>query len=162
LEEVLVDDLDRKGKVGSQLEGELKAQLLAFFWTNIDVFAWSHEDMSGIDPFVMVHKLNVDPDYRPAKHKRRSYTPERNEAAAEEVEKLLQAGFMPEVCYSNWLANIVIVKKSNGKWRMCVDFTNLNKACSKDGFPLPRINLLVDSTSGHELLSFMNALLGYN
>lgn len=64
--------------------------------------------------------------------------------------------------YPEWLANVVLVKKSNGKWRMCVDFTDLNKACPKDNFPLPRIDLLVDSTAGHELLSFMDAFSGYN
>jgi hypothetical protein len=73
---------------------------------------------------------------------------------------LLKAGFIREVDY--WLANVVLVKKSNGKWRMCVDFTDLNKACPKDSFPLPRIDLLVDSTAGHELLSFMDAFSGYN
>ena len=61
-----------------------------------------------------------------------------------------------------WLANVVMVKKLNGKWRMCIDFTNLNKACLKDSFPLPRIDQLVDSTVEHELLSFMDAFSGYN
>jgi len=74
----------------------------------------------------------------------------------------LKARFIREVDYPEWLANVVLVKKSNGKWRMCVDFTDLNKACPKDSFPLPRIDLLVDSTSGHELLSFMDAFSGYN
>jgi hypothetical protein len=78
------------------------------------------------------------------------------------VEKLLKAGFIREVDYPEWLANVVLVKKSNGKWRMCVDFTDLNKACPNDSFPLPQIDLLVDSTAGHELLSFMDALSGYN
>uniref|UniRef100_A0A2N9HN36 RNase H type-1 domain-containing protein n=1 Tax=Fagus sylvatica TaxID=28930 RepID=A0A2N9HN36_FAGSY len=71
-------------------------------------------------------------------------------------------GFIREVYYPNWLANVVMVKKSNGKWRMCVDFTDLNKACLKDSFPLPRINRLVDSTAGHRLLTFMDAFSGYN
>ena len=80
----------------------------------------------------------------------------------EEVEKLLTAGFIREVYYPKWLANVVMVKKSNGKWRMCVDFTNLNNACPKDSFPLPRIGQLVDSTASHELLTFMDAFSGYN
>ena len=67
-----------------------------------------------------------------------------------------------EVYYPEWLANVVMVKKANGKWRMCVDFTNLNSACPKDNFPLPRIDQLVDSTAGHKLLTFMNAFFGYN
>ena len=80
----------------------------------------------------------------------------------EEVEKLLTTGFIQEVYYPKWLANVVMVKKSNGKWRMCVDFTDLNNACPKDSFPLPRIDQLFDSTVGHELLTFMDAFLGYN
>ena len=64
--------------------------------------------------------------------------------------------------YPEWLANVVLVKKTNGKWRLCIDFTDVNRACPKDSFPLPRINLIVDATAGHELLSFMDAFSGYN
>ena len=91
-----------------------------------------------------------------------SVAPKRNKAVMEEVEKLLAAGFIREVYYPKWLANVVMVKKSNGKWKMCVDFTDLNNACTKDSFPLPRIDQLVDSTAGHELLTFMDAFSGYN
>ena len=70
--------------------------------------------------------------------------------------------FIWEVYYPNWLANLVIVKKANGKWRMCVDFTDLNKACLKDSYPLSRIDQLVDSTASHKLLSFMDAFSCYN
>ena len=80
----------------------------------------------------------------------------------DEVNKLLAADFIRKVYYPDWLANIVLVKKANGKWRMCVDFTDLNKACPKDSFPLPRIDQLVDSTIGHKLLTFMDAFSGYN
>ena len=80
----------------------------------------------------------------------------------EEVEKLLAAVFIREVYYPEWLANVVMVKKSNWKWCMCVDFTDLNCAYPKDSFPLPRIDQLVDSTAGHELLIFMDAFSGYN
>ena len=64
--------------------------------------------------------------------------------------------------YPDWLVNVILVKKANGKWRMCVDFTNLNKACPKDSFPLPMIDQLVDSIAGHKLLTFMDAFSGYN
>ena len=80
----------------------------------------------------------------------------------DEVNKLLAANFIREVYYSEWLANVVMVKKANGNWRMCVDFTDLNNACSKDSFLLPRIDQLVDSTSGHKLLTFMDAFSRYN
>ena len=75
---------------------------------------------------------------------------------------MLLAGFICEVYYPEWLANVILVKKANGKWRMCVDFTDLNKACPKDSFPIPRVDLLVDSTSEHKLLAFMDAFSGYN
>ena len=87
---------------------------------------------------------------------------ERYQALKNEVENLLACGFIKESFYPSWLANPVLVKKPNGKWRTCVDFTNLNKACLKDSFPLPRIDQLVDATSGNQLLSFMDAYSGYN
>ena len=87
---------------------------------------------------------------------------EGDNAIKEEVHKLVTAEFIREVYYPDWLANIVMVKKANGKWRMCVDFTDLNKACPKDSYPLLRMDQLVDSTAGHQLLSFMDGFLGYN
>ena len=87
---------------------------------------------------------------------------ERDKAITEEVRKLLEASFIRDVYYPDWLANMVMVKKSNGKWRMCVDFMDLNRACPKDSYPFPRIDTLVDSTARHELLSFMDAFSGYN
>ena len=90
------------------------------------------------------------------------FAQERDKAIAKEVKKLLEVGFIQEVYYLDWLANIVMVKKANGKWRMCVDFTDLNRVCPKDNYPLPRIDTLVDSMARHELLSFMDAVSGYN
>ena len=71
-------------------------------------------------------------------------------------------GFIKEVYYLDWLANVVMVRKADGKWRMSIDFTDLNKACPKDSYPLPRVDILVDSTAQHQLLSFMDAFSGYN
>ena len=118
--------------------------------------------MSGIDHAIITHKLNTNPSFKPIKQKHMSFPPERQKAINEEVSKLLQAGAIREVEYSEWLANVVLVKKANGKWRFCIDFTDINKACPKDSFPLPRIDLIVDATAGHELLSFMDAFSGYN
>jgi len=74
--------------------------------------------------------------------------------------KLKKAGAINEVFYPKWLANTVVVKKKSGKWRVCVDFTNLNKACLKDPFPMPRIDQLVDATAGHPWMSFSNSFQG--
>ena len=90
------------------------------------------------------------------------FAPERDNAIKDEVQKLMAAKFIREVYHPDWLANVVMVKKANGKRRMCVDFTDLNKACPKDCYPLPHIDQLVDSTAGHKLLSFMDTFSGYN
>ncbi|XP_059664260.1 uncharacterized protein LOC132310035 [Cornus florida] len=118
--------------------------------------------MPGIDPTIMEHRLNVNPDFKPVRQKRSTFIPERNQAISEEVKKLLKVDFIHEVYYPDWLENVVLVKKANGKWRLYVDFTDLNKACPNDSFPLPRIDMLVEGTAGYELLSFMDAYFGYN
>nr|AAN09865.1 putative polyprotein [Oryza sativa Japonica Group] len=93
---------------------------------------------------------------------KKRFAPDRKQAIREELDELLKAGFIREVLHPEWLANPVMVRKANGKWRICVDFTDLNKACPKDHFPLPRIDQLVDSTAGCELLSFLDAYSGYH
>ncbi|KAL0319648.1 UNVERIFIED_CONTAM: Transposon Ty3-G Gag-Pol polyprotein [Sesamum radiatum] len=85
---------------------------------------------------------------------------ERNDIIRKEVEKLLVAGHIRPVQYPEWLANVVLVPKPNKKWRMCIDFTDLNRACPKDSYPLPRIDALVDSTAGCEMMSFLDAFQG--
>ena len=118
--------------------------------------------MPGIDRKIIQHHFNVNLESKHVQQKQRIFALEHNKAITKEIEKLLEAGFIREVFYLDWLANMVMVKKSNGKWRMCVDFIDLNKAYLKDSFPLLRINQLVDSTIGHKLLSFMDAFSGYN
>ena len=164
LYEVNIDssDLAKVIKIGSCLDNNTKLKYQDFFKEFKDVFAWTHSDMQGISTSITAHCLNIDPRYRPIRQKQRTFAPERNQAIAAEVTKLMAAGFISEVTYPDWLSNVVLVKKSNGKWRMCVDFTDLNKACPKDSYPLPRIDLLVDSTAGYEMLSFMDAFSGYN
>ena len=158
----LDDDPKHLAYIGSKLAKDLKGLLTQFLRQNRDVFTWKQADMGAIDPTVITHRLNTSPSFKPVKQKRRSFVPDRQKAINEEVGKLLQAGAIREVEYPEWLANVVLVKKENGKWRLCIDFTDINKACPKDSFHLPRIDLIVDATAGHELLSFMDAFSGYN
>ena len=158
----LDDDPEHLAYISSNLAEDLKSLLTHFLRQNKDVFTWKQADMGGIDPIVITHRLNVSPSFKPIKQKRRSFAPERQKEINEEVGKLLQAGAIREVEYSEWLANVVLVKKENGKWRLCIDFTAVNRACPKDSFPFPRIDLIVDATAGHELLSFMDTFFGYN
>ena len=164
LENIPLDESNPKRctRVRADLEEKNKKDLVQFLKKNIDVFAWSHEDMPGIDPSVITHRLNVCPSFKPVQQNKMVFTPERDNAIKDEVQKLMATKFIREVYYPNWLANVVMVKKANGKWRMCVDFTDLNKAFPKNSYPLPRIDQLMDSTTCHKLLSFMDAFSGYN
>ncbi|GKV30032.1 hypothetical protein SLEP1_g38898 [Rubroshorea leprosula] len=136
VEEVQIDDRDpsRKTQIGTKLNPEERAELIAFLRPNKDVFAWTSADMPGIPTSVI----------------------------KEEVEKLLQAGFIRRIDYCEWVANPVLVKKANGKWRMCIDYTNLNDACPKDCYPMPNIDKLVEAASGNERLSLLDAYSGYH
>jgi len=129
---------------------------------HLDAFAWFASDMPRIDPDFLCHHLAMDPQVKPIRQRRRKFNEEKRQAIRDEMQKFLAAGHIKEIQYPEWLANVVLVKKSIGKWRMCVDFTDLNKACPKDSYPLPSIDALVDSASGCKLLSFLDAFSGYN
>jgi hypothetical protein len=129
---------------------------------NKDIFAWVASDMPGVDPKFCCHRLAIREGARPVAQKKRRMGEERMMAIEKQVNELLNAGFIREVQYSDWLSNVVIVKKANGKWRMCTDYTDLNKACPKDPFPLPCIDKLVDYSAGYKYLSFLDAYSGYN
>jgi hypothetical protein len=91
--------------------------------------------MPGIDPSVDCHQLTVDPGVSAVAQRRRKHSPEKSETAEKAVKDLLEANFISEAKYTTWLSNVLLVKKSNGKWRMCVDYTDLNSACLKDAYP---------------------------
>ena len=135
---------------------------MEFFRRNVDVFAWSAYEAPGVDPDLIYHYLNVNPSVIPKKQPPRRSSKEHFDAVKEEVNKLKQVGAIKEVFYHEWLANTMVVKKKNGKWRVCVDFINLNKACPKDPFPMPRIDQLVDATVGHHRMSFLDVFQGYH
>ena len=101
------------------------------------MFSWSAYEALGVDPNFICHHLNVNPSIIPRKQPPRRSSKEHSDAIRDEVIKLKQAGYIKEVSYTEWLANTVVVKKKNGKWRVCVDFTDLNKVCPKDPFPMP-------------------------
>jgi hypothetical protein len=136
--------------------------LVDFLRANADIFAWSPSDMPGIPREVAEHSLDILPHSGAVQQRLRRFDEERRRAIGAELRKLLEAGFIKEVFHPMWLANPVLVKKKNGKWRMCVDYTSLNKACPKVPFPLPRIDQIVDSTTGCELLCFLDTYSGYH
>uniref|UniRef100_A0A2N9GSI0 Uncharacterized protein n=1 Tax=Fagus sylvatica TaxID=28930 RepID=A0A2N9GSI0_FAGSY len=148
--------------VGTNLSVNDRQGLVTLLMGYRDVFAWSVYEAPGVSPDLACHSLNISGDAKPISQKRRKLAPERAEIVAKEVERLLEANAIRSVQYPTWLSNTVVVRKKNGKWRVCVDFTDLNRACPKDPFPLPRIDQLVDSASGHERMSFLDAFQGYH
>ena len=119
LEPIQLDDHpEHLAYVGSKLAEDLRSLLIRFLKHNKDVFALKQEDIGGIDLAIITHKLSVSPSFKPVKQKRRSFTPERQKAINEEVGKLLQTCAIREVEYLEWLANVVLVNKANGKWRL--------------------------------------------
>ena len=118
--------------------------------------------MLGIQREVAEHELRILPGSKPVQQRLRRFDDEGCRAIGEEIAKLLAASFIKEAYHSDWPSNPVLVKKKNGQWRMCVDYTSLNKVCPKDPFPLPRIDQIIDTTSGCKILSFLDAYSGYH
>ncbi|KAM6567285.1 hypothetical protein CsatA_026413 [Cannabis sativa] len=163
-EEVNVCDLDSTKVIRPRkyLELEERSKIIETLKVATNVFAWCQGDMTVIRPHVITHVLNITLDMLSVQRKRRPLDPVKADALEKVVDKMLTNGLIRNVYYSEWLANPVLVPKLNGTWRVCIAFTDPNKASPKDCFPLPRIDQMVDATSGFKLLSFMDAYSGYN
>ena len=126
------------------------------------MFAWSYEDMPRIDLEIAQHHIDTHAHMVLVKQKLRRMRTEWLLKIKEEVTNQLQIGFIKPVHQAEWIANVVLIPKKDGNVRMCVDFRDLNKACPKDDFPLPHIDVLMDNTVDSALMSFMDGFSGYN
>jgi hypothetical protein len=126
------------------------------------VFAWSAKDLTGMDRNFIEHKLNIDVAVKPRRQKLIKMFDDKVVVINSEVQRLLDASVIREVMYPNRLANTMPVKKKNGKWRMCIDFTDLNKATPKDNFPLPRMDQVIDSAASTAILYLLDCFFGYH
>ncbi|KAK5837608.1 hypothetical protein PVK06_006335 [Gossypium arboreum] len=149
-------------KIGASIAAETKQDLIELLRELKDIFAWSYQDMPGLNTDIVVHRLSIKEECRPVQQKLRRMRPDVLLKIKEEVKKQFDASFLQVVKYSEWVANIVPVPKKDGKVRMCVDYQDLNKASPKDNFPLSHIDTLVDKTAGYSLFSFMDGFSGYN
>lgn len=156
------DDDPHPTFVSATLTPEEHEDYRKFLMQYRDCFACSYQEMPGLDPKVATHKLAIDPQYRPIKQQPRRFRPELQNDIVAEVDKLINVGFIKEIQYPRWLANIVPVLKKNGLVRVCVDFHDLNRTCPKDDFPTPRTEMVIDATTGYGALSFMDGFSGYN
>ena len=137
MDKIAVDsDPEKFFQIGSELSSQEKEELVGFLRRNVDVFAWDAYDAPRVDPSLICNHLNVNPSSTPKKQPPRRPSREHASAVKDEVAKLKRAGAIKEVFYPEWLANTVVVRKKTGKWRVCVDFTDLNKACPEGSISL--------------------------
>ncbi|GJV36006.1 reverse transcriptase domain-containing protein [Tanacetum coccineum] len=132
---------DQEVAIRGTLSAKGQTELCSLLKENLDIFAWQPSDMTG---------------------NKRGQAPERAKAIQTEVQKLVESDIMREVYYHEWLSNPVMVKKHDGSWQMCVNFTDLNKACPQDCYPLPEIDWKVESLCGYPFKCFLDAYKGYH
>lgn len=130
-------------KIGTLMDKDRERALIKLLKEYADIFAWKLGDMPGIDPKIIQHELRIKQGTSHVRRNLRKVAPEYHRAVEKELTKLLEEGFIKEVRYPTWISNMVIVPKKNGGVRICIDFTNLNKACPNDSYPLPSIDQLV-------------------
>ena len=159
---VIGEDEEKYFQIGTELPLDEKEELVRFLKRNLDVFAWSAYEVPGVVLEFICHSLNVNLKAVLRKQQPRWSFKVHAEAVKEEIWKLKQAWAIKEIFYPEWLAKKVVVKKKSEKWRVCVDFTNLNKACPKDPFSVLRINQLVDATYGHPRMSLLDTFQEYH
>jgi hypothetical protein len=156
-------DPSKTALIGGGLGENWEGALARFLTANHDIFVWKPADMPGVPKELIEHCLKVDPKATPKKQRLQRFSPDKREAIKKELAKLLAAGFIKEVYHPEWLDNpVLVLKKNDNEWRMCVDYTDLNKHCPKDPFALPCINQVIDSTAGCVLLCFLYCYSGYH
>ena len=149
-------------KIGVKFPKDMKFELIALLKEFKEIFAWSYQDMPGLDTEIVVHRIPVKPEYPPLRQALQRMKSEIILKIKEEVEKQLKAGFLTAIAYLDWVTNIVPVPKKDEKVRMCVDYKDLNQANPKDNFPLLHNDTLIDNTTTNMFFSFMDGFSGYN
>eukprot|EP00253_Pinus_taeda_P006882 PITA_06882 len=153
---------ERTLKISSSLSPSHEKELCSLFTRHLEAFAWSYKEMKGIHPLVCTHHIYIKEDCKPVRQPQRRMNPALKDIVKEEVQKLLDARFIYPISDSEWVFPLVLVPKKNGKWRICVDYRELNKATKKDHFPLPFIDQVLDGLVGKRFFSFLDGFSGYN
>eukprot|EP00253_Pinus_taeda_P003111 PITA_03111 len=153
---------ERTLKINSSLSPSQEKELCSLLNSHLDAFAWSYREMKGVHPSVYTHHIYIKEDCKPVRHPHRRMNPALKDIVMEELQKLLDAGFIHPISDNECLSPLVLVPKKNGKWRICVDYRELNKATKKDHFPLPFIDQVLDGLAGKKFFSFLDGFSGYN
>ena len=151
-------DRPRPTFISAKLDSECKQQLKEYK----DCFAWDYTEMPSLDRSIVEHRLPIKSGFRLHQYPARRCNPNILLDIKVEITKLIEAKFIRQCWYAEWISNVVPVYKKNWKLRVCIDFRNLNKATPMDGYPMPVADLLVDAAAGHRVISFMDGNAGYN
>jgi len=154
--------IKRPTYISSKIGLELKVQIIALLKKYKDRFAWDYNEMPGLSRNMVKLKLPIQPDKKPLKQLPRRFPPQIMLNIKDEIERLLKSKFIRTTRYIEWLANIFPVIKKNGTLRVCIDFRDLNSTTSKDAYPMPVAEMLVDSAAGIEYMSKLEGYSGYN
>eukprot|EP00253_Pinus_taeda_P012276 PITA_12276 len=148
--------------INAKLTPEQETKLIHILTKYKNAFAWDYLDMKGIDPQLCTHHIYIENDAKPVRQPQRRLNPHLKEVVKAELQKLLYVNFIYPIFDSKWVFPLVVVPKKNGKWRICVDYRELNKATQKDHFPLPFIDHVLDTLAGKKFFSFLDGFSGYN
>jgi hypothetical protein len=164
LEEVDIGpgDKPRPTFISKKLDPSLREPTIAVLKEYSDCFAWDYTERPGLDRSIVEHRLPLKKGFRPFQQRARQMRTEVLEEVKKEIEKMLEAGFIRPCRYAEWISSIVPVKKKDGRWRVCVDFRDLNRATPKDEYPMPVAETLINAAAGNKILSFMDGNAGYN
>ena len=154
-------DKPRPTFISKKLDPSLREPMIALLKEYRDCFAWYYTEMPGLDRSIVEHRLPLKKGFRPFQQRASQMKAEILEEVKKEVQKMLDAGFIRPCRYAEWISSVVPVQK-DGRWRVCVDFRDLNKATPKDEYPMPVAETLINAAAGHKMLSFMNGNVGYN
>jgi hypothetical protein len=149
-------------RVYSGLTPEKTQEWLQFFKDTQEVFAWTYKDLQGVPPDICQHQIVLEASAKPVRQRQYRMNHKYSLMVKEEIDKLLECGFIYPVPYSEWVSPIIVVPKKNGKLRICVDFRKLNNVTQKDYFPLPFTDAILDGVAGHDCYSFLDGFSGYN
>jgi hypothetical protein len=136
--------------------------MIALLKEYADCFAWDYMEMPGLDRSIIENWLPLKKGFRPFQQRARQMKAEVLEEVKKELEKMLEAGFIRPCRYAEWISSVVPVQKKDGRWRVCVDFRDLNRATPKDEYPMPIVETLINTAAGHKILNFMDGNAGYN
>jgi hypothetical protein len=149
-------------KIGVQCSDEEKLKFTKLFGESQDVFAWSYEDLRGFDPALIQHAIPIKEGIQPVRQKQRPINPVLETTIRKELEKLLKAGIIFLVKYSEWVSNLVPIRKTTGQIRLCIDFHALNMASIKYHFPLPNMEMILHQFAWSQMMSLLDGFSGYN